>query len=192
MAIIKRVMVTALFIIPGLTAGCGEQTSLPVATAPVIEATPPPAPAPAPEIVGDFASSESWQVLGGAPGPEGLTEGSYTFPALVGALSRKTLPAKEGDKFAVEYTAKTVAKSKNGKVGAYVVGSMFLDATGKVLWWGNVEPPLTEEGRVGRVEATAPVGTTTVHLYISGMWSAEQPPPDGLVGYTAAKLTAIE
>jgi hypothetical protein len=188
---IKRVSLITVVAFALLTVGCGDSTApieKPVA-APAPDALPT-TPAPI-EIVGDFTNIRSWQQLGGGPSPEGLVDGAYSFEPLIGAMSRKSYPAKEGDRFAVDYTVNLVSAPKNGKEPAYVVGPMFLDAAGSVISWGKVEIPLTEATRTGRVESVAPAGTVVVHLRISGMWSKEQPSPDGIVSYTAAKLTAL-
>jgi len=188
---VKRMSLASALALALMTAACGEAAA--PAEKPVAESTGDPGPAKlAPiEIVGDFTDIGSWQQLGGGPSPDGLVEGAYLFEPLIGAISRKSFPAKEGDSYAVDYTVNLVSAPTNGKEPAYVVGPMFLDAAGAVLSWGKVEVPLTEATRTGRVESVAPAGTVVVHLRISGMWSKEQPSPDGIFSYTAAKLTAL-
>ncbi len=174
-------------------AGCDNATP-PAAVAPAeeVKASPPPTPPAPTTIIGNFTSVDGWQAAGGAPAPEGLVEGAYTFGPLGGTMSREFLPANPGEKFAVDYSVKLVKAPKNGKPANFVVGPMFLDAQGGVLGWGNVEPPLAEATRDAHVEMEAPAGTTTVRLYIGGMWASAPPIPNGEVAFTAAKLAVVK
>lgn len=179
-----------------LVTACDQAQTPADAPAPVAEAPPPvPAPAPVPvpiSIVGDFSTTDAWQSYGGGPAVESLVDGAYTFAPNIGVMSRKSLPAKEGDKFITDYTVNLVEAPKSEKPAQYVVGPMFLDASGAVLGWGNVEQPLTEETRTGHFESVAPAGTVIAHLYIAGLWSAEGTLPDGKIAYSSANLKAVE
>ena len=135
---------------------------------------------------------DAWQVYGGGPAVESLVDGSYTFAPNIGVMSRKSLAAKEGDKFITDYTVTLVEAPKGDKQAQYVVGPMFLDGSGAVLGWGNVEQPLTEKTRTGQFESVAPAGTVIAHLYIAGLWSAEGTLPDGKIAYSSAKLRAAD
>jgi hypothetical protein len=173
------------------TAGC-DQPQAPPAEVNMQEAAPAPAPepAPAPTIVADFKSVDTWQSLGGGAAPEGLGDDGFVLGPMAGTMSRNILPATPGAKYVVDYSVSLVSPPKNGKPAAYVVGPLFLDDKGAVLSWGNVELPLTEEKRDGRVEMEAPAGAVTVQIYIGGMWAADEPTPDGSLKYTSAKLVA--
>jgi hypothetical protein len=188
---IKRMSRASALALVLMSSACGEAAAPAEKPVEASAGDPVPATPAAIEIVGDFTDVGNWQQLGGGPSPDSLVGGAYSFEPLIGAISRKSFPAKEGDRYAVDYTVNLVSTPTNGKEPTYVVGPMFLDATGSVLSWGKVEAPLTEATRTRRVESVAPAGTVVVHLRISGMWSKEQPSPDGIVSYTAAKLTAL-
>jgi hypothetical protein len=140
------------------------------------------------QILGDFGDPSAWRNPGGKPPPPGLHESAYALGPRAGVQSAQSLEVHPGEKFIVEYTVRMVAAPKNGKPAAYVVGPMFRDAADKVLSWGSIEAPFGAIEHSGRIEKVAPPTATRVHLYIGGLWAAEEPQPDGVIAYTKATL----
>jgi hypothetical protein len=143
-------------------------------------------------IQGDFTSLADWRLLDGSAPRSDIMDGLVSVGPMGGVLSRQSLPAVPGQRFVVDYSSTLVAPPTNGKPAHYVVGPMFTNAAGDVLYWGNVELPLIEPTRIGRVEASAPPGTTRAHLYMGGMWAQDLNAPNGKIGYGAARLSLVD
>jgi hypothetical protein len=125
---IKRMSRASALALVLMSSACGEAAAPAEKPVEASAGDPVPATPAAIEIVGDFTDVGNWQQLGGGPSPDSLVGGAYSFEPLIGAISRKSFPAKEGDRYAVDYTVNLVSTPTNGKEPTYVVGPMFLDA----------------------------------------------------------------